>query len=42
LRSAERTRFAASRREAKEIVRHFRHACVTGDVDELMRPSHQP
>jgi RNA polymerase sigma-70 factor (ECF subfamily) len=31
-----RPRFTASRRESEEIVRHFRHACVSGDVDELM------
>ena len=29
-----RPRFTASRRESEEIVRHFRHACVTGDVQE--------
>src|ERR1041384_6560434 len=33
-------RFTASRRESEEIVRHFRHACVTGDVDELMAVLH--
>ncbi len=35
-----RPRFNASRRESEEIVRHFRHACVTGDVDELMSVLH--
>ena len=29
-------RFTASRRESEDIVRHFRHACVTGNVEELM------
>jgi len=33
-------RFTASRRESEEIVRHFRHACMTGDVDELMAVLH--
>jgi RNA polymerase sigma-70 factor (ECF subfamily) len=31
-----RPRFTASRRESEEIVRHFRDAIVTGNVDELM------
>jgi RNA polymerase sigma-70 factor (ECF subfamily) len=31
-----RPRFAVSRRESEAIVRRFRHACVTGDVEELM------
>src|SRR6187455_1048097 len=31
-----RPRFTVSHRESEEIVRHFRHACVTGSVDELM------
>lgn len=29
-------RFSASRRESEEIVQHFRHACATGDVQQLM------
>ena len=33
-------RFTASRRESENIVRHFRHACVTGDVQELMTVLH--
>ena len=35
-----RPRFAASRRESEEIVRRFRHACGTGNVDELMAVLH--
>ena len=35
-----RPRFVASRRESEEIVRRFRHACATGDVDELMGVLH--
>jgi RNA polymerase sigma-70 factor (ECF subfamily) len=35
-----RPRFTASRRESEEIVRHFRHACVTGNVQELMDVLH--
>ena len=31
-----RPRFTASHRDSEEIVRRFRHACVTGSVDELM------
>jgi RNA polymerase sigma-70 factor (ECF subfamily) len=31
-----RPRFRASRRESEEIVQRFRHACVTGSVQELM------
>src|SRR3954470_18095787 len=31
-----RPRFAASRAESQEIVERFRHACVTGSVEELM------
>jgi RNA polymerase sigma-70 factor (ECF subfamily) len=31
-----RPRFAVSRRESEEIVRRFRDACVTGDVDGLI------
>jgi len=35
-----RPRFTASRRESEEIVRRFRHACVTGNVEELMDVLH--
>lgn len=35
-----RPRFSATRRESEEIVRHFRHACATGDVQELMTVLH--
>src|SRR5215204_809404 len=35
-----RPRFTASRRESEEIVRRFRHACVTGSVEELMTVLH--
>jgi RNA polymerase sigma-70 factor (ECF subfamily) len=35
-----RPRFTASRRESEKIVRQFRHACVTGSVDELMAVLH--
>jgi RNA polymerase sigma-70 factor, ECF subfamily len=35
-----RPRFTASRREAEEIVRRFRHACATGNVEELMATLH--
>jgi RNA polymerase sigma-70 factor (ECF subfamily) len=35
-----RPRFTASRRESEEIVQRFRHACVTGHVDELMAVLH--
>jgi RNA polymerase sigma-70 factor, ECF subfamily len=35
-----RPRFTVSRRESEEIVRRFRHACVTGNVDELMAVLH--
>jgi RNA polymerase sigma-70 factor (ECF subfamily) len=35
-----RPRFTASRRESEEIVRRFRHACATGDVDEMMGVLH--
>jgi RNA polymerase sigma-70 factor, ECF subfamily len=31
-----RPRFDVSARESEEMVRRFRHACVTGDVEELM------
>ena len=31
-----RPRFTTPRRDAEEIVRRFRHACATGDVEELM------
>ena len=37
---APRPRFTASRRESEEIVRRFRHACVTGSVEELMAVLH--
>jgi RNA polymerase sigma-70 factor (ECF subfamily) len=33
-------RFTATRRESEEIVRRFRDACVTGNVDELMGVLH--
>jgi RNA polymerase sigma-70 factor (ECF subfamily) len=33
-------RFTVSRRESEEIVRRFRHACVTGNVEELMAVLH--
>ena len=35
-----RPRFSASRRESEEIVRRFQHACVTGDVEQLMAVLH--
>jgi RNA polymerase sigma-70 factor (ECF subfamily) len=35
-----RPRFTVSRHESEEIVRRFRHACVTGDVRELMSVLH--
>jgi RNA polymerase sigma-70 factor (ECF subfamily) len=35
-----RPRFTASRRESEEIVRQFRQACVTGDVDAFMALLH--
>ncbi len=35
-----RPRFTVSRRESEEIVRRFRRACVTGNVDELMAVLH--
>jgi RNA polymerase sigma-70 factor, ECF subfamily len=35
-----RPRFIASRAESEEIVRRFRHACVTGNVEELMGVLH--
>lgn len=35
-----RPRFTAPRREAEEIVRRFRHACASGDVEELMSVLH--
>src|SRR4029079_2080593 len=35
-----RPRFAVSHRESEEIVRRFRHACVTGNVEELMAVLH--
>jgi RNA polymerase sigma-70 factor (ECF subfamily) len=33
-------RFTVSPRESEDVVRHFRHACVTGNVDELMAVLH--
>ena len=35
-----RPRFTVSRHESEELVRRFRHACVTGDVQELMGVLH--
>jgi RNA polymerase sigma-70 factor, ECF subfamily len=35
-----RPRFAVSRRESEEIVRRFRDACVTGNLEELMTVLH--
>jgi RNA polymerase sigma-70 factor (ECF subfamily) len=35
-----RPRFTVSRRESEEIVQRFRHACLTGDVEELMGVLH--
>jgi RNA polymerase sigma-70 factor (ECF subfamily) len=35
-----RPRFTVSRRESEEVVRRFRHACITGNVDELMGVLH--
>ncbi len=35
-----RPRFPVSRRQSEEIVRRFRHACGTGDLDELMAVLH--
>src|SRR3982751_636955 len=35
-----RPRFTASRVESEEIVRQFRHACATGNVEELMAVLH--
>jgi RNA polymerase sigma-70 factor (ECF subfamily) len=35
-----RPRFTASRRQSEEIVRRFRHASVTGNLDELMAVLH--
>src|SRR6187402_3359220 len=35
-----RPRFTASRRESEEIVRHFRNAVVTGNVEELLSVLH--
>jgi RNA polymerase sigma-70 factor (ECF subfamily) len=35
-----RPRFTVSRRESEEIVRRFRDACVTGNVEELMTVLH--
>jgi RNA polymerase sigma-70 factor (ECF subfamily) len=36
----ERPRFSASRRESEEIVRRFRHATVTGDMDAMLAVLH--
>ena len=33
-------RFTVSRRESEEIVQRFRHACVTGNVEQLMAVLH--
>ena len=33
-------RFTVPRRESEEIVRRFRHACITGNVEELMAVLH--
>jgi RNA polymerase sigma-70 factor (ECF subfamily) len=35
-----RPRFTVSRRESEEVVKRFRHACVTGNVEELMAVLH--
>jgi RNA polymerase sigma-70 factor (ECF subfamily) len=35
-----RPRFTVSRRETEEIVQRFRHACVTGNVEEMMAVLH--
>src|SRR3954462_3596814 len=35
-----RPRFTASRAESEEVVQRFRHACVTGNVDDLMAVLH--
>jgi RNA polymerase sigma-70 factor (ECF subfamily) len=35
-----RPRFTASRAESEEVVQRFRHACVTGNVEELMAVLH--
>jgi RNA polymerase sigma-70 factor (ECF subfamily) len=35
-----RPRYTVSRRESEAIVRQFRHACATGDVEELMSVLH--
>jgi RNA polymerase sigma-70 factor (ECF subfamily) len=35
-----RPRFTVSRRESEEVVRRFRNACVTGNVEELMGVLH--
>jgi RNA polymerase sigma-70 factor (ECF subfamily) len=37
---ASRPRFTASRRESEEIVRRFRDACVSGDLEKLMTVLH--
>ena len=35
-----RPRFTASRAESEEVVQRFRHACVTGNVDDLVAVLH--
>src|SRR6187549_1148247 len=35
-----RPRFTVSRDESEEVVRRFRHACMTGNVEELMAVLH--
>jgi RNA polymerase sigma-70 factor (ECF subfamily) len=35
-----RPRFSVSRRDSEEVVRRFQHACLTGDVAELMAVLH--
>src|SRR6476619_2078520 len=35
-----RPRFRMSRQESEDIVQQFRHACVTGDVEELLAVLH--
>src|SRR5262249_9094654 len=35
-----RPRFAVSPRESEEVVRRFRHACATGNVEELLGVLH--
>jgi RNA polymerase sigma-70 factor (ECF subfamily) len=40
LRDSRRPRFTVSRRESEEIVRRFRDACVTGNVEQFMSVLH--